>query len=58
MLTWSAFASREPEMADAGRALPYQFGVGLAFLGTARPDGVQESIRCSPSCMMSACSAC
>jgi hypothetical protein len=40
MLTWSEFAAREPEMAASGRSLLYQFGgVGLAFLGTVRPDG-------------------
>jgi Pyridoxamine 5'-phosphate oxidase len=40
MLTWSEFAERDPEMAAAGRSLFYQFGgVGLAFLGTVRPDG-------------------
>jgi len=39
MLTWSAFAATEPGMAEAGRALLYQYGVGLAFLGTVRPDG-------------------
>jgi Pyridoxamine 5'-phosphate oxidase len=40
MLEWSEFASREPELAAAGRSLLYQYGgVGLAFLGTVRPDG-------------------
>ena len=39
MLTWSSFAAREPEMAAAGRSLLYQYGVGLAFLSTVRPDG-------------------
>jgi len=40
MLTWAEFAAREPELAASGRALLYQFGgVGLAFLGTVRPDG-------------------
>jgi hypothetical protein len=28
-----------PDLADASRALLYQFGVGLAFLSTVRPDG-------------------
>ena len=39
MLTWSDFAAAEPELASACRALMYQFGVGLAFLATVRPDG-------------------
>jgi hypothetical protein len=40
MLTWSAFRSTRPDLAEAGQALLYQFGgVGLAFLGTVRPDG-------------------
>ena len=40
MLAWSEFAEREPELAASGRALLYQYGgVGLAFLGTVRPDG-------------------
>src|SRR4030088_274120 len=32
-------AAERPELAEAGRALLYQFGVGLAFLGTVRKDG-------------------
>ena len=40
MLTWAEFAAREPDLAASGRALLYQYGgVGLAFLGTVRPDG-------------------
>jgi hypothetical protein len=40
MLTWAEFAAREPQLAASGRALLYQYGgVGLAFLGTVRPDG-------------------
>jgi Pyridoxamine 5'-phosphate oxidase len=40
MLTWAEFAAQEPQMAASGRALLYQYGgVGLAFLGTVRPDG-------------------
>ena len=40
MATWSEFKQSAPEMAEAGRALLYQVGVGLAFLGTVRKDGV------------------
>ena len=40
MLTWSEFRDAEPDLAEAGRALLYQFGgVGLAFLATVRADG-------------------
>jgi hypothetical protein len=39
MVTWQQFAVAEPDLADAGRALLFQFGVGLAFLATVRADG-------------------
>jgi hypothetical protein len=39
MAHWVGFAQQWPEMAEAGRALLYQFGVGLAFLATTRQDG-------------------
>jgi len=39
MVTWKEFAIVEPELADAGRSLLHQFGVGLAFLATLRRDG-------------------
>jgi Pyridoxamine 5'-phosphate oxidase len=39
MVSWSAFSDAEPELAGAGRALLYQYGVGLAFLATVRQDG-------------------
>ena len=39
MVTWSQFASAEPELAASGRSLLNQFGVGLAFLATVRSDG-------------------
>ncbi len=38
-LSWHQFESAKPDLAAAGRALLYQFGVGLAFLSTIRPDG-------------------
>jgi hypothetical protein len=38
-LDWGGFAERQPELAEAGRALLYQYGVGLAFLATVRADG-------------------
>jgi hypothetical protein len=39
MTTWSGFAAERPDLANGGRTLLYQFGVGLAFLGTTRADG-------------------
>jgi hypothetical protein len=39
MLTWPQFRETRPDLVEAGRALLYQFGVGLAFLGSVRPDG-------------------
>ncbi len=39
MTTWGELTEQEPALADDGRALLYQVGVGLAFLGTVRIDG-------------------
>jgi hypothetical protein len=39
MVPWNEFALLEPDLGAAGRKLLYQFGVGLAFLATVRPDG-------------------
>jgi len=39
MVTWKEFAAAEPELADVGRALLFQFGVGLAFVATVARDG-------------------
>jgi hypothetical protein len=39
MLGWSDFERRRPALAEAGRGLLYQVGVGLAFLSTVRGDG-------------------
>jgi len=36
---WSEFEAVEPELADAGKGLFTQFGVGLGYLATIRPDG-------------------
>jgi hypothetical protein len=38
-ISWGEFERARPGLADAGRALLYQFGVGLAFLATVRRDG-------------------
>jgi Pyridoxamine 5'-phosphate oxidase len=39
MMTWKEFSTAEPELADVGRSLLFQFKVGLAFLATVRKDG-------------------
>ncbi|MCI0547875.1 MAG: pyridoxamine 5'-phosphate oxidase family protein [Candidatus Rokubacteria bacterium] len=39
MVTWKEFAAAAPDLAQVGRSLLDQFGVGLAFLATARADG-------------------
>ena len=39
MASWDEFEQTQPDLAAAGRALLYQFGVGLAFLATVRRDG-------------------
>jgi hypothetical protein len=39
VLHWPEFADARPDLAQPGRALLYQFGVGLGFLATTRPDG-------------------
>jgi hypothetical protein len=39
MLTWTDLRDSRPDLAEAGRALLYQFGVGLGFLSTVRRDG-------------------
>jgi hypothetical protein len=36
---WGTFAEQQPALAEAGRTLLYQYGPGLAFLGTVRKDG-------------------
>jgi Pyridoxamine 5'-phosphate oxidase len=39
VVTWKEFAAAAPGLADVGGTLLNQFGVGLAFLATVRPDG-------------------
>jgi len=39
MVTWKEFVAAEPDLADVGRSLLFQFKVGLAFLATLRKDG-------------------
>ena len=39
MASWAEFERDRPDLAAAGHALLYQFGVGLGFLATIRLDG-------------------
>jgi hypothetical protein len=39
VVSWGEFAGARPDLAGPGQELLYQFGVGLAFLSTVRPDG-------------------
>lgn len=39
MASWKEFAAQAPEIASAGQELIFQFGRGLAYLATIRPDG-------------------
>jgi len=39
MVSWGELREMQPDLEEAGRASFYQFGVGLAFLATVRPDG-------------------
>src|SRR5262247_149433 len=39
MASWGELSESSPDLAAAGRALLYQFGVGLGFLATVRRDG-------------------
>jgi hypothetical protein len=45
--SWNEFAALRPDLAEPGRALLYRLGVGLAYLGTTRPDGAP---RVHPMC--------
>jgi hypothetical protein len=47
MVTWGELAEARPDLAEAGQALLYQLGVGLAFLATTRRDGAP---RVHPMC--------
>jgi hypothetical protein len=47
MVDWGEFERRRPDLADAGRGLLYQFGVGLGFLATTTAEGAP---RVHPMC--------
>ncbi|MBI4101303.1 pyridoxamine 5'-phosphate oxidase [Candidatus Microgenomates bacterium] len=36
---WGQLKAKRPDLADAGREMLYQYGLGLAFLATVRSDG-------------------
>src|SRR6516162_11684398 len=39
MISWRDFQAQQPRLARQGAELLYNYGVGLAFLGTVRADG-------------------
>ena len=39
VVTWTEFTAAQPQLAEAGRQLLYDVGVGLGFLATVRLDG-------------------
>ncbi len=39
LAAWIEFEQQAPEMAEGAKRLFYQYGVGLGFLATIRPDG-------------------
>ncbi len=39
MQTWGEFSTLRPDLSEPARALLYQHGIGLGFLGTTRADG-------------------
>ena len=50
MVTWRDLTEQRPELAEAGGTLLYQYGVGLGFLATIRPDtGPRLHLIC-PTC--------
>ena len=48
MASWSTFAAADPTLAAAIRALFEQYGPGLAYLATIRPDGAPRLHPVSP----------
>jgi hypothetical protein len=49
MVSWGEFAREKPELAAAGRALFYQWGVGLGFLATTTRQGAPRLHPICPS---------
>ena len=48
MASWSEFVAAEPQLASAIRALLQQYGPGMAYLATVRPDGAPRVHPVSP----------
>src|ERR1044071_1542800 len=48
MNTWSAFTAADPSLAAGIRALLQQYGPGMAYLATVRPDGAPRLHPVSP----------
>ena len=48
MASWSEFAAAEPRLAAAVRALLQQYGPGMGYLATVRPDGAPRVHPVSP----------
>jgi Pyridoxamine 5'-phosphate oxidase len=48
MASWSDFAAADPSLAAGVRALLQQYGPGLAYLATVRPDGAPRIHPVSP----------
>lgn len=48
MASWSDFVAAEPRLADAIRALLQQYGPGMGYLATVRPDGAPRVHPISP----------
>ena len=46
-ISWGEFEQAQPGMAEAGRALLYQFGVGLAFLPRSAAMADRGCTRCA-----------
>jgi hypothetical protein len=49
MVSWAEFAREKPDLAAAGRALFYQWGVGLGFLATTTRQGAPRLHPICPS---------
>src|SRR4051812_44007159 len=49
MATWSDFASAAPALAESIRTTFHQYGAGLGYLATIRPDGGPRIHPVSPS---------
>jgi hypothetical protein len=58
MVTWGGLREVRPDLAEAGRARFYQFGVGLAFLATVATTAALDFTRCVLSSTAASCTGC